>query len=293
VPVEPTAVPGTIASHIRAAAARLRDAGLGDRDAAFDADLLARALLGWERSDILVRAHEPAPPDFAERYAELVARRERREPTAQVIGTREFWGRDFEVTRDVLVPRPETELIVEAALALYPAGTPIRLADVGTGSGCLAVSLALERPLADVTATDVSEAALRIAVRNAARHGVEARIRFVHTSILRGVVPGFDLIVANPPYVRSGDRPALSREVRDYEPAEALFGGPDGLDVIRTLLDDAAEALVPGGRLLMEFGSGQDDVAAELVGQRPLLRLDDVLQDLSGIPRTAVISRPR
>jgi len=210
-----------------------------------------------------------------------------------VIGTREFWGRDFEVTRDVLVPRPETELIVEAALALYPASAPIRLADVGTGSGCLAVSIALEWPLADITATDVSEAALRVAARNAARHAVDARIRFVHTSILGGIPPGFDLIVANPPYVRSGDRPGLSREVRDYEPAEALFGGPDGLDVIRTLLDESAGALVPGGRLLMEFGSGQDDVAAELVRQRPLLRLDDILLDLSGIPRTAVISRQR
>jgi release factor glutamine methyltransferase len=281
----------TIRARISAAAARLRDAGLSPRDALFDAELLARTALGWDRAAILTRANEPSPPGFADRFDALVARREQREPAAQVVGGREFWGREFDVTRDVLVPRPETELIVEAALDLYPSESPSRVVDVGTGSGCLAVTLALEWPLADITATDVSEAALRVAAANAAKHHVEDRVRFVRTSVLAGLAPGIGLIVANPPYVRTGDRPALSREVREYEPEEALFGGTDGFDVIRTLLDESADALLPGGRLLMEFGAGQDDVVAELVRDRPRLSLDDIRADLCDIPRTAVISR--
>ena len=281
----------TIRAHIEAAAARLRTAGLPPNDAAFDADLLARSVLRWDRADLVARAHEPPPPGFAVEYDALVARRADREPAAQVIGRREFWARDFEVTRDVLVPRPETELIVEAALDLHRTTPPRRVVDVGTGSGCLAVTLALEWPDADMTATDISEAALHVAARNAARHGVDGRIRFVRTSVLAGLPSGFDLIVANPPYVRSGDRPALSREVRDYEPAEALFGGEDGLDVVRTLLDQSADALGPGGHLLMEFGAGQDDQVTSLVEARPRLNLDRILADLSGIPRTAVVSR--
>jgi release factor glutamine methyltransferase len=285
----------TIRAHVATATERLRMAGLSSRDAAFDAELLARTVLEWDRAAMLTRAHEQPPTDFSARYDALIARREQHEPAAQVLGHREFWGREFEVTRDVLVPRPETELIVETAVRLFQDGAapprPFRVVDVGTGSGCLAVSLALEWPLAEIVATDVSEAALRVASRNAAHHGVENRIRFVRTSVLKGLTPGFDLIVTNPPYVRSGDRPALSPEVRDYEPAEALFGGADGLDVIRTLLDEAPAALASNGRVLMEFGAGQDEAIVRLVHDRPPLRLEDIRPDLCGIPRMAVISR--
>lgn len=277
--------------YLSEAAARLRQAGLTPRDAAFDAEFLARAVLGWDRATMLARVDEPPPGEFAEHYERLVARRERREPAAQVIGYREFWGRDFQVTRDVLVPRPETELIVETALALQSGATPARVVDVGTGTGCLAISLALEWPGSSIVATDVSEAALHVARSNAERHGVARQVHFVRASVLTALAPGFDLIVANPPYVRSGDRSALGPEVRDYEPAEALFGGEDGLEIVRALLDQAADRLAPRGRLLMEFGAGQDDRVVELVRERRRLILDEVRNDFAGIPRMAVVSR--
>jgi len=287
----PSGAGQTIGARIRAATIRLQDAGLQGREAAFDAELLARCVLGWSRAKLLAHGDEPTSEEFTARFEALIARRERREPAAQVLGRREFWGRDFEVTRDVLVPRPETELIVEAALDLYPGPPPSRVVDVGTGTGCLAVSLALEWPGVDVIATDVSEAALRVAADNAARHGAAGRVHLVRADLLTGLAPGFDLVVSNPPYVRSGDRPALSPEVREYEPPVALFGGADGLDVVRALLAEAAAAVRPRGHLLMEFGAGQDDDVAALVARQPMLRLEEIRCDLRGIPRMAVISR--
>jgi release factor glutamine methyltransferase len=286
----------TLRDLVANAATRLRDAGLPPTDAAFDAELLARTVLSWDRATLLTRIHDAPPEGFLERYESLVTRREHREPAAQVIGFREFWGRPFRVTRDVLVPRPETELIVEEALRRFPgaltaSGERVRLADIGTGSGCLAISLALAWPAVDVTATDISEAALAVAKANALRHGVSTRIQFVRTDLFDGLTAGFHLVVANPPYVQNGDRPALSPEVRDYEPAEALFGGEDGLEVIRRLLDGMADALHPQGVALMEFGAGQDDIVADSVSGRPRLRLERLVNDLKGIPRMAVIAR--
>lgn len=281
----------TLQSLVQAAATRLERAGLSSREAAFDAGLLARAVLGWDRAALLARAPAPPPAGFTEQYETLVARRERREPAAQVLGFREFWGRPFEVTRDVLVPRPETELIVEAALAFLATrrgdGTP-RVVDVGTGSGCLAVTLALETNI-PIVATDISEAALDVARRNAQRLGA-AGVEFVRTDLLDGLAPGFDVIVSNPPYVREGDRRALSPEVRDYEPEAALFGGADGLEVVRALLDTAPRYLAPGGRLFMEFGAGQDDRIESLIAARPGLGIEEVRADLQGIPRMAIIA---
>jgi release factor glutamine methyltransferase len=280
----------SLQSLLQSAAARLERAGLSSTDALFDAGLLARAVLGWDRATLLTRAPSAAPPGFADAYEALVARRERREPAAQVLGFREFWGRAFEVTRDVLVPRQETEVIVEAALPFVmdflTRGTP-RIADVGTGSGCLAVTLALETHL-PVVATDISGAALAVARRNA--HRLDAGgVSFVRTSLLDGLAPGFDVIVSNPPYVRETDRRALSPEVREYEPAAALFGGADGLQVVRALLDVIPRQLAPGGRLFMEFGAGQDDRVQSLIEARPALRLEEVRNDLQGIPRMVII----
>ncbi|HXE81436.1 MAG TPA: peptide chain release factor N(5)-glutamine methyltransferase [Vicinamibacterales bacterium] len=279
----------TLQHLVQSAAARLERAGLSPADAAFDAGLLARAVLGWDRATLLVRAPAPPPPGFEEKYEALVARRERREPAAQLLGYREFWGRPFEVTRDVLVPRPETELIVESALERLRQHAPDspRIVDVGTGSGCLAITLALEAGL-PVTATDISEAALQVARRNAIRLGAP-QVTFVRAHLLEGLAPGFDLIVANPPYVRETDRQALSPEVRDYEPETALFGGEDGLAIVRELLDVAPRYLRPHGHLLMEFGAGQDDVIRSLVAARPQLRLEAIREDLQGIDRMAII----
>ena len=210
--------------------------------------------------------------------------------TAYIIGYREFWGLEFRTTQDVLVPRPESELVVEEGLALLSGVDAPRLADIGTGSGCLAIALAHDVPAARVVATDVSEGALRIARDNATRLGVADRVRFVRTSYLQGVTGQFDLIVSNPPYVREGDRPALARPVR-HEPEVALFGGTDGLRDIVGVLNAAAETLRPGGRLLMEFGYGQEDDVRRLASITGLY-VERIRLDLQDIPRTAIISRP-
>jgi release factor glutamine methyltransferase len=280
--------------HIRVAAARLQlhAAGLTPDEAALDARLLAQHLLGWDTARMLACGHDPATPAFTARYAEAVGRRARREPLAYITGTKEFWGLGLDVTPDVLIPRPETELVVEQALALFP-GTmaPLALADVCTGSGCIAVALARERPRARITASDLSGAALRVAERNAVRHGVSERVRFVEGDLLNRVEDGLDLIVANPPYVPEGDRPGLQTEVGEFEPAMALFAGPLGLDVIERLVEQSASHLRPGGALVFEFGAGQDQTIARLISQEPRLTMERVVRDLAGIPRVAVATR--
>jgi release factor glutamine methyltransferase len=163
--------------------------------------------------------------------------------------------------------------------------------DVGTGSGCLAVTLALELSGVDVLATDISEPALAVAQRNATRLGAAGTVRFVCTSLLEGVAPGIDLIVSNPPYVPEAYRSGLSSEVRDYEPAEAVFGGRDGFELIRALLEQSAARLARGGWLLMEFGAGQDDEVRAVLAEYPQLAVHGIRDDLQGIPRMAVIRR--
>jgi len=217
-------------------------------------------------------------------------RRERREPTAYILRAREFWGREFLVTTAVLVPRPETEFIVEESLPMMQGTRTPRIADIGTGSGILAVTLASELSASTVVATDLSGAALDVARENARRLGVSDRITFVETSYLEGVDGDFDLIVANPPYVKDGDKRALSRDVR-HEPDVALFGGPDGLRDVGGVLDAAVQKLKPGGWFVMEFGYGQEDDVRRLAGTRPALRLDRIRDDLQGIARTAVMQK--
>lgn len=270
----------------------LTQAGLSSADAALDAEVLARHVLGWDRAALVARWRDPAPADFQERLLPLIARRLNREPVAYITGQREFWGLDFEVTPDVLIPRPETELVVEQALHYAgDHGTPATVVDVGTGSGAIAVSLATEWPAARVTATDLSAAALAVAARNARRHGVEARLSLVQADLLDARVPIADLIVSNPPYVRDVDRQALQPEVGQHEPALALFGGPgDGLALVRRLLDIAPAYLSPGGALIMEFGDGQEAgvlAAAHHSGWEAVR----VCRDLQDIPRVAVLRR--
>jgi release factor glutamine methyltransferase len=223
----------------------------------------------------------------------MVRRREGREPVAYILGEREFWGLSFLVSPAVLIPRPETEAIVERALALMDdARRAWRLADVGTGSGCLAVALAHERGNATVIATDISERALGVAAANALRHGVDSRIRLIRTSLLDDIPGPFDLIVANPPYVPGGTRDGLQPDVRDYEPETAVFGhGADGLDEVRLLLTQTPERLAPGGWLLMEFGFGQGDAVRAAVSAVPNLEFVEILRDLQGLERTLVATR--
>lgn len=281
----------TVLEHVGAGTSRLVAVGLARRVAAIDAEVLARHALGWSRAHYLSSRRDTPPSGFGPRFGELLARRERREPVALITGHREFWGLSFEVTPDVLTPRPETELLVEEGLALVAGRSPDErhVVDVGTGSGCLAVSMAYHMSGGRVTATDISEAALGVARRNAARHGVSYRITWVRTAFLDGIGETADLILANLPYVASSDLEDLPSEVREFEPREALMGGGDGLEVINGLLHRAAGQLSQDGHLAVEFGAGQEAAVRKLVAVHPGLELVRIRRDLQGLPRAAVI----
>jgi len=290
----------TIYDLVNGARDRLIQAGISANLAALDAEVLARRVLGWDQARFLVNRNEPASSAFLLNYEHYVARRIRREPVSYIIGTREFWSLDFEVTPDVLIPRPETELIIDEAIkrgrAAFSAdlgekGARPLFIDVGTGSGVLAVVLAKEFPNATVVATDVSDGALRVAKRNAERHGVADRITFVETSFLDGLEQSADLIVSNPPYVPAVSAPGLTPEVLDYEPSVAVFGGNDGLDGLRRVFQDSIPRLSAGGWLIVEFGYGQEDAVASLVNASPALSLVAIREDLQNIPRTAVVQK--
>ena len=280
----------TVAERLADARVRLEAAGIPAADAALDAEVLARHVLGWDRAKLLTHAREIEPAGFSTRFSELVSRRVDHEPVAQIVGVREFWDRDFEVTSDVLVPRPETEIIIEEALEFARAHSCRKAIDVGTGSGCLAVTIACELEAVAVIATDVSDAALAVAQRNARRHHVENRVTFVRADLLAGVTDRADLIVSNPPYVPDGEAAILPPEVVQHEPRAALFGGPSGLEVMRRLLLQATDRLARDGRLIVEFGFGQAAAVSELAAATGwnVVRIRD---DLQRIPRTIVLTR--
>jgi release factor glutamine methyltransferase len=280
----------TLQEHASAGAERIRAAGVAPDEARRDATMLARAVLGWDATEWITRSAEEAPHGFAGEFESRVARRTRREPMAYILRAREFYGRAFVVTPEVLIPRHETELVVDEALeclSRMPAAVPL-IADLGTGSGCLAVTLALECPRARVLATDVSFDALGVATRNAGTLGALDRVTFHLGGWLAGITEPLDLIVSNPPYVPERDRASIAPEVREYEPASALFAGDDGLDAIRTLVPAAAGALRPGGWLVMEIGAGQADEVRHLIEDAPRLRLQRIAEDLQHIPRVVV-----
>ena len=258
-------------------------------EAAVDAEVLARHVLGWDRAALIVRGRDPAPDGFNDAFGSLVHRRLQREPVAMIVGHREFWGLEFEVTRDVLVPRPDTEFVVEAAIEL--AGTrDVRIVDVGTGSGCIAVSLAVALPAATVVAADISPAALAVARRNAERHGVRDRMTFVQSDLLESVPGTADLIVSNPPYIASADVLTLPPEVVTYEPHVALFGGEDGLGAIRRLFGTAADHVAHCGHLVIEFGYAQESDVTALATAKGW-HVVEVRRDLAQIPRIIALRR--
>lgn len=288
---------------VEGARRRLEGAGIPKAEAALDAELLARDVLGWDRATwIAHRDDDERTVDdrlvtlrgagaFAAAFETLVTRRGAREPMAYIRGTQEFYGREFLVGPGVLIPRPETELLVDEAKAAAPGRRATRVADVGTGSGCLAVTLALELPSAHLTATDISREALTIARGNAEAHGVATRIAFVETSYLGGVAGPFDLIVSNPPYVRATDEATLAPEVRDHEPGLALFGGDDGLRDIRRIVAAAAGALTSGGALLLEIGFDQAAEVVGLIDATNVFEAPSVRRDVQGHPRVVVARR--
>ena len=283
----------TIVSTVAHGQARLIDAGIPPEAARIDAEVLARHLLGWDRATYVSERHRPVDRAFDTRYAALITRRVGREPVAHLVGYREFWGLELAVTPDVLIPRPETELVVETALRLRSTRPgDFLLADVGTGSGCLAIALATEFPAARVIATDMSAAALDVAQANAARHGVADRITWYRGRDLAGAPRPVDLIVSNPPYVPAAAIDALAPEVRDHEPRIALNGGPDGTVALRAVIADADGALAPDGDLIVEFGSDQESAFREIVAGTGL-RVTRVVRDLQGLARVGVVARRR
>ena len=281
----------TIHAQVSAARARLRAAGIPIDEAELDARLLAEHVLGWTTELYFAEAQSAVPPGFCDRFDPLIARRAAREPFAYIVERQEFWGLAIEVTPAVLIPRPETELLVELALARCPSNAPATIADVCTGSGCVAIAIARERPAVSIQACDISDAALAVARRNSTRHGVAARIAFTRADLLNGISGPYDLIVANPPYVSERDRPKLQPEVVEHEPDLALFGGDDGLDVVRRLLPQASACLRTGGAMLFEFGFGQDEDIERLISSTPGLTMAGLRPDLAGIPRVAVATR--
>jgi release factor glutamine methyltransferase len=281
----------TVARCVREARHRLRAAGIPADEADLDARLLAQHVLGWSTERYFVDAGEPEPSAFAGQFDPLVERRAAREPFAYIVGYEEFWGLRIAVTPAVLIPRPETEMLVELALEECRAAPQLTVADVCTGSGCVAVAIAHDCGAATVVGTDVAVAALDVARQNADRHGVAGRARFVEADLFDAGSGPFDLIVANPPYVTESDYPTLQPEVREHEPALALVGGADGLAVIRRLAADAPARLRPGAALLFEFGFGQADAVAQLISSTAGLTMVGLRPDLQGIPRVAIARR--
>ncbi len=252
-----------------------------------EAALLLGEVLGLEEAQLYARSDEDVPEPAALSYADLIRRRVDRVPMAYLLGRREFYGRSFAVDPRVLVPRPETEHLVEAALECTGAGT--RVLDLGTGSGCIAITVALERPEASVVATDLSLGALAVAAANCRRHGVDGRVRLVSVDLLSALrLQAFDVVVSNPPYIDRGEWDSLMPEVRDHEPPEALFAG-DGLDFYRRLLA-AGDRFAAGQQLLVEIGKGQLDGVVELA-EGGGFAVEAVVADLAGIPRVVHLRR--
>jgi release factor glutamine methyltransferase len=297
-----------IRSALKEAMHRLREGGVPSHTLA--AELLLMHVTGRERVWLYAHHEEYLDPALAENFVALVARRIAGTPTQYLTGKQEFWGLEFEVAPGVLIPRPETEHVVEVALERFSvkhghsfardtslgaaAGGALRIADVGTGSGCLAIALAKEFPEATVMATDISATALDIARRNAARHGVSTRIEFHECSLLDDFLPSplsFDLIVSNPPYIARTEASNLPREVREHEPHAALFGGAHGVELYAPLITQAAQLLRPGGIFVCEIGLGALDSVRSLLGDASTWSAARVTNDLAGIARVLSAQR--
>jgi release factor glutamine methyltransferase len=280
-----------IRAALRAAIARLEESKVPSAPLA--AELLLMHVLQGDRAWLYAHPEFELSPEAAAAYAELIERRSQGVPTQYLTGRQEFWGLEFEVGPGVLIPRPETEHVIEVALERLSArrADPLRIADVGTGSGCIAIALARELPGAEIVATDISAAALGYAHRNAAHHGVSKRIQFLEADLLEAAMEAsgraeshFDMIISNPPYIGRNDAGSLPREVREHEPAEALFAGDDGLRIYPALIDEAARKLSPNGILVLELGYNGAQYVGSLLSASQWTDLR-VTRDLAGIER--------
>ncbi len=286
--------PESVTALLRQAESALARSPHPDRARA-DAELLLRHAVGQSRAWLLAHADDPLDADTAARFHSLLHRRILGEPVQYILGEAEFHSLTLAVNPSVLIPRPETELLVERVLA-FLAQTKIpapRLLDIGTGSGAIAIACAVANPTAQITAVDLSPASLAVARQNAARHHVAARITFRESDLFAALTgERFHCIASNPPYVPLADAATLAAEVRDHEPALALFAGPDGLDLYRRLIPAARQHLHPGGLLALEIGFGQRDAIAALLADSRFHQIE-FLSDYQQIPRIATAIQPQ
>jgi release factor glutamine methyltransferase len=278
----------TIGETLREGVRRLEQANVSSAPLA--AELLLMHALGHDRAWLYAHPENSIDPAQVETFFALLNKRAAGTPTQYLTGKQEFWGLEFEVTPDVLIPRPETEHVVEVALARIGESRrqdPLRVLDVGTGSGCLAIALANELPNAKIFATDISPAALAVARRNATRHSFADRISFLECNLLNGIQQQspFNIIVSNPPYVARKDAQSLPIDVREHEPEIALFAGEDGMSIYPPLIAQATTHLVPGGLLVLELGYGLFEPVSELLEARSGWTRVSATQDLAGIVR--------
>lgn len=282
----------TIGQALRDATLVLENAGVPE--ARRDAGSLLAFIFAKDRTFLIAHAEDPVSEETLSRFQESVERRASGEPLQYITGVQDFFGREFRVTPDVLIPRPETELLVEAAIDVSGGrDSSIFLCDIGTGSGCIAVTLLCEIPKARAVAVDKSPAALELAELNSRNHSVADRTEFAVSDCFNALDPGlyqFDLVVSNPPYVSASMLSGLQREVRDHEPLVALSPGTDGLAVIRRLIHETPVFLKSGGHLLMEIGFDQGEAVTELINQT-LWQLLEIRPDLQGIPRIVVLHK--
>ncbi|MEI8275575.1 MAG: peptide chain release factor N(5)-glutamine methyltransferase [Hyphomicrobiales bacterium] len=276
----------TVAAKRHAVTDTLRQAGIESPD--IDARLLIGHALGLDRTALMINGDRHLRTDEVVAIDALAARRLRHEPVSRILGRKEFWSLPLDVSDAVLVPRPDTETVVEAALDCIARDNlrlaPLRILDIGTGSGALLLALLTELKNGNGVATDISPAAIDVARGNAERLGLSPRCTFVVCDIAGGVTGPFDLIVSNPPYIAHADIAALEPEVRDHDPALALDGGIDGLDAYRAIASQAIHLLAPCGRLIVELGAGQEPAVRDLFSKAGLT-VSGVRADLAGIPR--------
>ena len=285
----------TIAETIVLAAQKLSESGI--KEARLDAEVLLAHVLKKDRVWLITHSKDVLEQGTAELFEDQIDRRARREPLQYIIGNQEFWGLEFIVSSDVLIPRPETELVVETAIkAVQAKGKPATIIDLCTGSGCIAISLAKELGESLFFATDKSTRALAVARENARMHGVSDRIRFLEGDLFEpleelAICGQVDIIVSNPPYVASGDCGSLQPEVRDYEPAMALFAGPKGTEIHRKIIESAPRFLGDTGILIMEMGLGHAEALGDMIRESKQYRSFEILKDLAGIERVIAAQR--
>jgi release factor glutamine methyltransferase len=287
-----TALTTSIAEALREATELLQTSHISDSRR--ETSSLLQHVLGRDRTFLIAHPEFLVTQADLEKFRAFVKRRACGEPLQYITGQQEFFGLTFEVSTAVLIPRPETELLVEIAVKLLSRTERALICDVGTGSGCVAIALLHQLPGANAVALDISAAALGVAKRNAARHGVTERIKLVNSDCFSELDPdefSFDVIVSNPPYVSDVELRGLQREVREFEPHTALAGGADGLDLVRRLLADASRFLKPEGYLLIEIGFKQAQVVEQLVDPKSWT-LEAIQPDLQGIPRLVLLKKP-